>query len=313
MPNDKKFLHLLDLTYLKADLIQSIIDRAYQFLDQNNKIKKSNDLSAITVANLFYEPSTRTRATFELAAKFLGAQVLNLDIQHSSTKKGEALIDTIRNLQAMQCNIFILRHPSEGAASFVSKHIQPNIGLINAGDGCHAHPTQALLDAFTIQKHKGPIDQLSVAIVGDVLHSRVARSQIHMLHQLKARNIRIIGPKTLLPKNGQALGVQYETDLKKGLEDVDVIIMLRLQSERQNAGLIPSGSRYYHQYGLTEESVSYANANALIIHPGPINRGIEIQSKIADSPQAVILDQVTNGLAIRMSILSKIAENQQEF
>ena len=191
MPNDKKFLHLLDLTYLKADLIQSIIDRAYQFLDQNNKIKKSNDLSAITVANLFYEPSTRTRATFELAAKFLGAQVLNLDIQHSSTKKGEALIDTIRNLQAMQCNIFILRHPSEGAASFVSKHIQPNIGLINAGDGCHAHPTQALLDAFTIQKHKGPIDQLSVAIVGDVLHSRVARSQIHMLHQLKARNIRI--------------------------------------------------------------------------------------------------------------------------
>lgn len=312
MNKSKPFLHLLDLEQISADTISRILNRAEDFFEpKTQKFRQTNDLDGLTLANLFYEPSTRTRSTFELAAKRLGANVLNLNIQASSTKKGESLLDTIRNLEAMQCNLFVIRHPSEGAAAFVAKHVKPHVGVINAGDGCHAHPTQALLDAYTIQKHKGSISELSVAIVGDVLHSRVARSQIHMLHQLRARSIRIIGPRTLLPRDAKHLGASVETDMRKGLEDVDVIIMLRLQLERQQKGLIPSGHRYYQHYGLTEETLGFANKNALVIHPGPINRGTEIQSEIADGPQAVILDQVTNGIAVRMSILSLIAENHR--
>lgn len=312
MNNIKPLLHLLDLEHLSHDVITEILTRAEACFDPSTQqLKQMNTLTGLTLANIFYEPSTRTRSTFELAAKRLNANVLNLNIQASSTKKGESLLDTIRNLEAMQCDLFVLRHPSEGAAAFVAKHVKSHVGVINAGDGCHAHPTQALLDAFTIQKHKGPISELSVAIVGDVLHSRVARSQIHMLHQMRARSIRIIGPRTLLPSDGKHLGVQVETDIKKGLEDIDVIIMLRLQLERQQKGLIPSGHRYYQHYGLTEETLQYANPNALVIHPGPINRGIEIQSEIADGPQAVILDQVKNGIAVRMSVLSILSENHR--
>ncbi len=308
--NHGQLRHLLTTEGLTSEHIFTILDRAERFFsEKSGEIIQTTELQGKTLANLFFEASTRTRSTFELAAKKLSANVLNLNISHSSTSKGESLRDTVRNLQAMQCQLFVVRHSSSGAAHFVAEHISPRSIVINAGDGCHAHPTQALLDMFTIRKHRGDFKKLSVAIIGDILHSRVARSQIHALKALNVGEIRVIGPKTLLPKELKSMGVEVHYNLAEGLQGIDIIMMLRLQTERMQHGLIPAGNAYYRQYGLTSESLRLANPNALIIHPGPINRGVEIQSDIADSPNAVILDQVTNGIAVRMAVMSLLIEN----
>lgn len=301
--------HLLSIEELNRDLLIEILNKAQRYFTPNGQIIQTSELKGISVANLFFEPSTRTLSTFELAAKKLSANVLNLNISHSSTSKGESLRDTVRNLQAMQCQLFVIRHSLSGATHFVAQQVNPDVAIINAGDGCHAHPTQALLDMFTIRKHRGDFEKLTVAIVGDILHSRVARSQIHALKLLRVGEIRVIAPKTLLPSHLEHLGVKIFHSLDEGLKGVDVIMMLRLQLERMQKGLLPSGNAYYRHYGLTNETIQLAHPNALIIHPGPINRGVEIQSDIADSPNAVILDQVTNGIAIRMSVMSTLMEN----
>ncbi len=310
---DKRLKHLLTIEGLKKEHIIEILNKAEDFFVPSGEIKQTSLLQGKTVANVFFEPSTRTRSTFELAAKKLCANVLNLDISHSSTSKGESLRDTVRNLQAMQCQIFVVRHSASGAAHFVASHVNEDVCIINAGDGCHAHPTQALLDMYTIRKHRGEFHKLNVAIVGDILHSRVARSQIQALQILGAAQIHVIGPKTLMPKYIEHLGVKVFHNLHEGLQGVDVIMMLRLQLERMQSGLLPKGNAYYRLYGLTHESLQAANKDALIIHPGPINRGVEIQSDIADGPNAVILDQVTNGIAVRMAVMSLLAENSKGF
>lgn len=313
LDNQGNLRHLLTIDGLKKEHLTTILARSEEFFaPKTGEILQTDHLKGKTVANLFFEPSTRTRSTFELAAKKLSASVLNLDISHSSTSKGESLRDTVRNLQAMQCQIFVIRHGTSGAAHFVAQHVNPNVAIINAGDGWHAHPTQALLDMFTIKKHRGDFNKLVVAIVGDILHSRVARSQIHALNILGAGEVRVIAPKTLLPSYIENMGVHVFSDLRQGLKDVDVIMMLRLQTERMQKGLLPKGNAYYRLYGLTSETLEMANPNALIIHPGPINRGIEIQSEIADSPNAVILDQVTNGIAVRMAVMSLLMENTKQ-
>lgn len=301
--------HLLSIEGLKKDHLLQILDLAESYFKPgSNRIIQTEHLKQKTVANLFFENSTRTRSTFELAGKRLSANILNLNVQQSATAKGESLRDTVRNIEAMQCHVIVIRHYASGAAHFVAQHVAPGVAVINAGDGCHEHPTQALLDMFTIRKHRGDFHKLSVAIIGDIKHSRVARSQIHALHLLGAKDIRIIGPKTLLPSHPQSLGVSVYHDLQQGLEGVDVIMMLRLQTERMRQGLIPEGNTYYRLYGLTQERLAHANAEALIVHPGPINRGVEIQSDIADSPRAVILDQVTNGVAVRMAVMTLLAQ-----
>lgn len=302
--------HLLSIEDLHQEHIIQVLDRAEKFFSPTTgEIIQTQDLQGKTVANLFFEASTRTRSTFELAAKKLSASVLNLNISHSSTSKGESLRDTVRNLQAMQCQLFVIRHGTSGACHFIANHLKPGATIINAGDGCHSHPTQALLDMFTIRKHRGDFRKLSVAIVGDILHSRVARSQIHALKALEVGEIRVISPKTLLPTTIEECGVRVFHDLTQGLKDVDVIMMLRLQIERMQNGLLPQGNAYYRLYGLTSDTIRLAKPNALIIHPGPINRGVEIESDIADSPNAVILDQVTNGIAVRMAVMSLLIEN----
>lgn len=310
MSHRQRLKHLLSIENLTKSQIINILDRAETFFDpKTKKILHTNCLQGKTIANLFFENSTRTRSTFELAAKQLSANVLNLDIQHSSTAKGESLCDTIRTIEAMQCEVLVIRHPQSGAAHFIAKQVSPNISVINAGDGCHAHPTQALLDVFTIRKYCGAdFHKLTVAIIGDVKHSRVARSQIHALHLLGAKEIRIIGPKTLLPAFPDSLGVNVFYDINQGLEDVDIIITLRLQKERMQQGLFPDGNVYFQRYGLTKERLMQAQPNARILHPGPVNRGIEIQSDIADGPNSMILDQVTNGIAVRMAVMSLLSQ-----
>ncbi|MGE4349276.1 MAG: aspartate carbamoyltransferase catalytic subunit [Candidatus Berkiella sp.] len=305
--------HLLTIDGLNKTTLLRILDLAEEFFDPKTKqIIQSDRLKGKTIANLFFENSTRTRSTFELAGKRLSANILNLNVQNSATSKGESLRDTVRNIEAMQCHIIVIRHMQSGAAHFVAQHVMPGVSVINAGDGWHAHPSQALLDMFTIRKHRGDFHKLNVAIVGDIKHSRVARSQIHALHLLGAKEIRIIGPKTLLPSYPESLGVNVYYDLEKGLKDVDVIMMLRLQTERMQQGLLPEGNAYYRMYGLTEDSLKLAHPNALIVHPGPVNRGIEIQSDIADSPNAAILDQVTNGVAVRMAVMSLLSQARDQ-
>lgn len=305
--------HFLTIEGLKRDLLTEIMDRAEQFSTiTGRQVKKVPLLRGKTIMNLFFENSTRTRTTFELAAKRLSADVMNLNINTSSTSKGESLLDTLHNLQAMHTDMFVVRHNQSGAAEFIAQHVAPHISVINAGDGCHAHPTQAMLDMFTIRRHKHHFPDLRVAIVGDVLHSRVARSQIQALATLGVGEIRIIGPKTLLPRDSQTLGVHVYHDLKSGLKDVDVIMTLRLQFERMQGALIPSSQEYFDNYGITEETVAYAKPDAIVMHPGPINRGVEIASAVADGEQSVILEQVTHGIAIRMAIMSMTLGSQSE-
>ncbi|AOV18102.1 aspartate carbamoyltransferase [Acidihalobacter aeolianus] len=302
---DGRLRHLLTIEGLKRPLIEQILDNAESFAGMNDQgVKKLPLLRGKTVANLFFEASTRTRTTFELAAKRLAADVLNLNINVSATTKGETLLDTLRNLEAMQCDMFVVRHADSGAAHFIARHVAPHISVINAGDGRHAHPTQALLDVFTIRRHKGELSKLRVAIVGDVLHSRVARSQIHALNVLSTGEVRVIGPRTLLPAAVEQLGVQVYHDMEKGLKDVDVVIMLRLQKERMQGAFIPSEHEYFQRYGLDAERLALAHPEAIVMHPGPANRGVEIASEVADGPQSVILRQVTYGLSVRMAVMS---------
>lgn len=297
--------HFLTIEGLSRPLLESIMDTAESFASVTEQtVKKVPLLRGKTIVNLFFENSTRTRTTFELAAKRLSADVLNVNISTSATTKGESLLDTIRNIEAMHVDMFVVRHAQSGAPHFIARHVAPHISVINAGDGRHAHPTQAMLDVFTIRKAKGDFRHLSIAIVGDILHSRVARSEIHALNLLGAREIRVVGPRTLLPADIESMGVKTFHDLERGLEDVDVIIMLRLQRERMNGAFIPSIHEYHANFGLTETRLAHARPDAIVMHPGPINRGVEIDSKVADGHRSVILQQVTHGIAIRMAVMS---------
>lgn len=297
--------HFLSIEELNKETLTEILDTAESFANVNGKsIKKVPLLRGKTVANLFFETSTRTRTTFELAAKRLSADVLNVDMKSSATSKGESLLDTLRNLEAMQCDMFVVRHQDSGAAHFIAQHVAPHINVINAGDGRHSHPTQAMLDMFTIRHFKGDFSKLKVAIVGDISHSRVARAQIHALKTLGTKEIRVVGPKTLLPCNIDEFGVDIYHDFKSSLEDLDVIIMLRLQTERMRGALLPSADEYYAQYGLTTELLKLASPDAIVMHPGPTNRGVEIEGIVADGKQSVILQQVTFGISVRMAVMS---------
>ncbi|MGB5737200.1 MAG: aspartate carbamoyltransferase catalytic subunit, partial [Thiohalocapsa sp.] len=298
--------HFLTIDGLDQALLTEILDRAEGFLSvAQQAVKKVPLCRGKIVANLFFENSTRTRTTFELAAKRLSADVLNLNISTSATAKGETLLDTLRNLEAMHVDMFVVRHADSGAAHFIATHTAPHVSVINAGDGRHAHPTQGMLDMFTIRRHKGSFDGLTVAIVGDVLHSRVARSQISALNTLGAGEIRIIAPSTLVPTRAEeALGVRVFHDLRAGLRDADVIILLRLQRERMGGGFLPSEHEYFYLFGLTEKRLQGAKPDAIVMHPGPINRGVEMDSQVADGKRSVILEQVSNGLAVRMAVMS---------
>ncbi|TDO95551.1 aspartate carbamoyltransferase catalytic subunit [Marinomonas balearica] len=303
--------HFLTLDGLNKTILTEILDRADSFLSMGEQsVKKVPLLRGKTVVNLFFENSTRTRTTFELAAKRLSADVINLNIETSATSKGESLLDTLQNLEAMQSDMFVVRHSDSGAAHFIAEHCTPNVAIINAGDGRHAHPTQAMLDMLTIRRNKGQFEGLKVAIVGDILHSRVARSQIHALTTLGVEDVRLVGPKTLVPSYFADLGATICHDMSAGLDDVDVVVMLRLQKERMSGALLPSESEFYRLYGLTEEALSWAKPDAIVMHPGPINRGVEISSEVADSDRSVILDQVTNGIAVRMAVLSMSMSGQ---
>jgi len=305
--------HFLTIEGLKRPLLTEIMDRAEQFSSiSHQQVKKVPLLRGKTIVNLFFENSTRTRTTFELAAKRLSADVMNLNISTSATSKGESLLDTLHNLEAMHSDMFVVRHSQSGAAEFIAQHVADHVSVINAGDGCHAHPTQAMLDMFTIRKHKQHFPDLCVAIIGDILHSRVARSQIQALATLGVGEIRVIGPQTLLPTDCNTLGVHVYHDMEAGLKGVDVIITLRLQLERMDNGLLPSAREYYQCYGLTDEKLSIAKPDAIVMHPGPINRGVEIASTVADGKQSVILEQVTHGIAVRMAVMSMALGSQAE-
>ncbi len=303
--NKGRLRHFLSIEGLKKKVLCDILDTAESFSSvPQQSIKKVPLLRGKTIVNLFFENSTRTRTTFELAAKRLSADVINLNITTSATSKGESLLDTLHNLEAMHSDMFIVRHAQSGAAHFIAQHVSPNISVINAGDGQHAHPTQALLDMFTIRRHKGEFGALKVAIVGDILHSRVARSQIQALTTLGTNEVRIIAPKTLIPAHAETLGIHIYHDLKEGLRGVDVVIMLRLQYERMQGALFPSEHEYFHLFGLTEEKLSVAKTDAIVMHPGPINRGVEMDSAVADGVRSVILEQVTHGISVRMAVMS---------
>ncbi|WP_006788146.1 aspartate carbamoyltransferase catalytic subunit [Thiorhodospira sibirica] len=299
--------HLLTIEGLSRALLMELLDTAASFAGVNEKaVKKVPLLRGKTVLNLFFEASTRTRTTFELAAKRLSADVLNINIGTSSAVKGESLLDTLRNLEAMQVDMFVVRHAESGAAHFIARHVAPHVSVLNAGDGRHAHPTQALLDVFTIRRHKPDFSSLCVAIVGDILHSRVARSQIHALNILGTGEVRVVAPRSLLPASVECLGVRVFEDIRQGLKDADVIITLRLQRERMDSGLLPSEQEFYQHWGLSAERLALAKPDCMVMHPGPVNRGVEIDSCVADGPQSVILEQVTNGIAVRMAVMSLI-------
>ena len=305
--------HLLTTEGLSAQTITEILDTAESFISIGERhIRKVPLLHGRTVVNLFFEPSTRTRTTFEIAAKRLSADVINLNPTRLSTSKGESILDTVRTLEAMHTDMFVVRDGSSGTAHLIARHVPPHVHIINAGDGRHAHPTQAMLDMFTIRQSKGDFQNLRVAIVGDILHSRVARSQIHALNILGAKEVRVIGPQTLLPTEIDRLGVTPVTDLDEGLADIDVIMMLRLQLERMEGQLIPSSQEYFRLYGLTSERVARAAPDAVVMHPGPMNRGLEIASSVADGERSLILPQVTNGIAVRMSIMAKLMGPQPQ-
>ncbi|MBA1445759.1 MAG: aspartate carbamoyltransferase catalytic subunit [Chromatiales bacterium] len=306
--------HFLTIDGLNRELLTEILDTSEGFAGVSERtVKKVPICRGKIVANLFFENSTRTRTTFELAAKRLSADVLNLNITASSTSKGETLLDTLRNLEAMHVDMFVVRHAVSGAAHFIAKHAAPGVGVINAGDGRHAHPTQAMLDMFTIRRHKGGFTGLRVAIIGDILHSRVARSQILALNTLGVSEVRVIAPRTLLPVEARSLGVHIYHDMDEGIRDVDVVIMLRLQKERMQGAMLPSEHEYYRLFGLTEARLAVADSEAIVMHPGPINRGVEMASEVADGSRSVILQQVSYGIAVRMAVISIIigTQNQQ--
>jgi len=305
-----ELIHLLSIEGLPAAVLTHILDTAGTFLSVNERdVKKVPLLRGKSVFNLFFENSTRTRTTFEIAAKRLSADVINLDIARSSTAKGESLLDTIANLSAMHADMFVVRHGESGAPYLIAKHCAPHVHVVNAGDGRHSHPTQGLLDMYTIRHYKKDFRNLTVAIVGDIVHSRVARSDIHALTTLGAPEIRAVGPKTLVPSDLKEMGVRVCHSMEEGIRGADVIIMLRLQNERMSGAMLPSAGEYFKTFGLSPEKLALAAPDAIVLHPGPINRGVEIDSAVVDGKQSVILPQVTFGIAVRMAVMSIIAGN----
>ncbi|MFT4580562.1 MAG: aspartate carbamoyltransferase catalytic subunit [Gammaproteobacteria bacterium] len=297
--------HFLSIEGLRRELLIDILDSAERFAPVGERaVKNVPLLRGKTVVNLFFEPSTRTRSTFELAAKRLSADIMNLNIEASATSKGESLSDTLRTLEAMNCDMFVVRHQNSGAAEFIANQVASHISVINAGDGRHAHPTQAMLDMLTIRRVKQDFEGLVVAIVGDIKHSRVARSEIQALNSLGVAEVRVVGPKTLIPTQVEALGTKVFHQIERGIAGADVVIMLRLQNERMQSAMLPSAQEYFQAYGLTERRLKLAANDAIVMHPGPINRGVEIDSAVADGPQSVILQQVTNGIAVRMAVMA---------
>ena len=308
---DGRLKHLITLDGLPRAVLTEILDTAAPFTEVSEReVKKVPLLRGKSVFNVFFENSTRTRTTFEIAAKRLSADVINLNVSTSSTSKGETLLDTVDNLCAMGADMFVMRHASSGAPYLLAQHLRAtgrdHISVINAGDGRHAHPTQGLLDMYTIRHYKQDFTKLIVAVVGDVLHSRVARSEIAALTTLGVPEVRVIAPKTLLPTDVERMGVRVFHDMAEGLRGVDVVMMLRLQNERMQGALLPSSQEYFKFYGLTQEKLALAAKDAIVMHPGPMNRGVEIDSSVADGAQAVILPQVTFGIAVRMAVMSML-------
>ena len=302
--------HLISIEGLPRAIIERVLDTADSFINvAEREVKNVPLLRGRSVFNLFFENSTRTRTTFEIAARRLSADVFNLNIAASSTSKGESLLDTIDNLSAMQADMFVVRHAASGAPYLIARHVAPHVHVINAGDGRHAHPTQALLDVYTIRHYKKDFGRLTVAIVGDILHSRVARSAIHALRTLGVPEIRAVGPLTLLPAGLDTLGVRVFTRLDDGIRGADVVLMLRLQHERMRGALLPSAQEYFRNYGLTPAKLALAKPDAIVMHPGPMNRGVEIDSQVADGAQSVILPQVTFGIAVRMAVMAIAASS----
>jgi len=306
-----ELIHLLSTEGLPKEILLQVLDTANSFVSVGNReVKKVPLLRGKSVFNLFFENSTRTRTTFEIAAKRLSADVINLDIAKSSTAKGETLLDTIANLSAMAADLFVVRHSESGAPYLIAQHVAPHVHVVNAGDGRHAHPTQGLLDMYTIRHFKKDFTQLSVAIVGDVLHSRVARSDIHALTTLGCPDVRVVGPKTLVPSDMAPMGVRVCHTLQEGIQGCDVVIMLRMQNERMSGALLPSSQEFFKSFGLTPERLQWAKPDAIVMHPGPINRGVEIESAVVDGGHSVILSQVTFGIAVRMAAMSIVAGNE---
>lgn len=299
--------HLLTMDELPRDLLTSILDRAEYFANASiGADKKLPNLRGRTIVNLFFEASTRTRSTFEVAAKRLSADVINLQVSSSSTSKGETLLDTLKTMEAMQADLFVIRHDASGAAHFFAEHAAPGVAILNAGDGRHAHPTQGLLDLYTIRKTKGSPEHLSVAIVGDVLHSRVARSDIHGLRILGCKDIRVVAPPTLVPSGIEQMGARVFHSLEEGIANVDVVILLRLQKERMLGAFLPSLGEFHRNFGLTRARLNLIKPDGVIMHPGPINRGVEIEGDLAYSERSLILEQVSNGISVRMAVMDMI-------
>ena len=299
--------HLLGIEGLSQLEILHLLDKAEEEVLVSRQVeKKKNVLRGRTQINLFFEASTRTQSSFEIAGKRLGADVMNMSVASSSVKKGETLIDTAATLNAMRPDILVVRHHAAGAVHLLARKV--SCSVINAGDGAHEHPTQALLDALTIRRHKGRIEGLTVAICGDIVHSRVARSNILLLNALGAR-VKLVGPSTLIPAGADRLGVETFTDMRKGIAGADIVMMLRLQRERMNGSYVPSVREYFHYWGLDQEKLDCAAPDALVMHPGPMNRGVEIDPEVADGPQSLIAEQVEMGVAVRMAVLEVLAEH----
>jgi aspartate carbamoyltransferase catalytic subunit len=299
--------HLLGIAGLSSDDINGLLDLAEEYVELNRQIeKKRAALRGRTLINLFFEASTRTQSSFELAGKRLGADVMNMAVGNSSVKKGETLIDTAMTLNAMHPDLLVVRHHASGAVDLLAQKL--DCSVINAGDGAHEHPTQALLDALTIRRNKGRIERLTVTICGDILHSRVARSNIILLNTLGAR-VRVVAPSTLLPPGIERFGVEVSRDMREGLKGADIVMMLRLQRERMNGSFVPSTQEYFHYHGLDQRKLAYAKPDALVMHPGPMNRGVEIDSAVADGAQSLIREQVEMGVAVRMAVLEALSRN----
>jgi aspartate carbamoyltransferase catalytic subunit len=306
-PNHYPHRHLLGIEGLSRPDIVALLNLAEDAIEVSRQVeKKRSNLRGRTQINLFYEASTRTQASFEIAGKRLGADVMNMSVAQSSEKKGETLIDTAMTLNAMRPDIIVVRHSQAGAAHLLARKV--DCSVVNAGDGAHEHPTQALLDALTIRRNKGRIEGLIVAICGDVLHSRVARSNILLLGAMGAR-LRVVGPSTLVPRSLERLGVEVHNDMARGLDGADIVMMLRLQRERMSGALVPSSREYFHFFGLDEEKLARAAPDALVMHPGPMNRGVEIDSSVADGPRSLIREQVEMGVAVRMAVLEALAQH----
>jgi len=304
---DGTLRHLLTLEHLPRTEVERLLERAQSFVRPlGAQPPTSRMLAGVTVANLFTEPSTRTRVSFELAAKRLGADVVNLEVQLSSRVKGESMLDTVYTLQSVHVDVMVIRDAEAGVPALVAAHVAPHVSVLSAGEAHLSHPTQGLLDALTVRQHKEHFDGLSIAIVGDIRHSRVARSSFHAFRTLGVTDLRIVAPSVLMPDEDEFLGCSRHTSLPSGLEDADVVMMLRIQKERMGQADLPDADRYFAQYGLTPQRLALARPDAIVMHPQPMNRGIEIASDVADGPQSVIRDQVRNGVAVRMAVLADV-------